>query len=242
MRSFPVIALALAALVTLSGCQQTQDAGFGERVRGYLLAHPEVLEEALQKLQEKKVADAANVTKAALKTNRQALEADPRDLVANPTGSITVVEFFDYRCGYCKTSAPEILRLIRENPDVRFVFKELPIFGGASNLAAGVALTAAGKAKGLELYQAFMSDKALDEAAIARHLSALGINPQAAKAEIETVEVQSQLADTKALATKLGIEGTPAFIVGDHFIPGADMAALRAAISVSKGDTLKRPG
>ncbi len=79
------------------------------------------------KLQEKQAAEKARVPpRAPMNKYRQALERDPRDFVANPNGTITVVEFFDYRCGYCKVAAPQIVELIRKNPDVRFVFKELP--------------------------------------------------------------------------------------------------------------------
>ena len=230
--------LALAAILALSGCQKTADAAFGQKVRAYLLEHPEVIEEAVQKLQEKKIADAANVAKAGMVKHREALERDPRDFVANPNGKITVVEFFDYRCGYCKTSAPEILQIIRDNPDVRFVFKEFPIFGGESTLAAQVALSPAGKAKGLALYQSFMGEKALDSASIDRHLVAVGINPAQARAAGESAAVQKHISETRELAQSLGIEGTPAFIVGDRMVPGADMPALRAAIAAAKaGDT-----
>ncbi|CAN5453700.1 DsbA family protein [soil metagenome] len=233
------VALALAAVLALSGCQKTADAAFGQKVRAYLLEHPEVIEEAVQKLQEKKVADAANIAKAGLVKYRKALEQDSRDFVVNPNGKITVVEFFDYRCGYCKSSAPEIVKIIQDNPDVRFVFKEFPIFGGESNLAAKVALTSAGKAKGLALYQTFMAEKALDEAAIDRHLAAAGIDPAQAKAAGESAAISKQISDTHELAQALGIEGTPAFIVGDRLVPGADMPALHAAIAAAKAGDAK---
>jgi protein-disulfide isomerase len=234
-------ALAVTALLALTGCQKVDDA-FGQQVRAYLLKHPEVLEEALNKLQENKQLAAAKQAKAGLLVHREALENDPRDFVANPGGKITVVEFFDYRCGYCKLSAPEVVKIISENPDVRFVFKEFPIFHGASDLAAKVALTSAGKAKGVELYTAFMADKTLDETAVAKHLTAAGIDPEGAKQAGDTPEIQKQLADTAALASKLGIEGTPAFIVGERLIPGADLQALRAAIAEAKTGELRKPG
>ncbi|HEX5380413.1 MAG TPA: DsbA family protein [Phenylobacterium sp.] len=233
--------LALSALIALSGCQKVNDA-FGQQVRGYLLAHPEVLEEALQKLQEKKQAEAAKAALVGLSTYRRELERDPRDFVANPNGKITVVEFFDYRCGYCKLAAPEVVKLVQENPDIRFVFKEFPIFGGPSNAAAKVALSPQGKAKGMELFNAFMADKTLDDAAIDRHLVAAGIDPAAARAAGDGAEVQKHIADTRELAAKLAIEGTPAFIVGDRLVPGADLPALRAAIDEARRGPLKHPG
>lgn len=234
-----VAAVALCAILALTGCQKSADATFGQKVRTYLLDHPEVIEEALVALNAKKQAAAADLAKAALKTHRKALQDDPRDFVANPGGKITVVEFFDYRCSFCKLAAPEVVKIVHDNPDVRFVFKEFPIFGAESDLAAKVALTAAGKAKGLELYRALMTEKALDEGAIDRHLASLGIDPAQAHAAGEAPAIAKQLADTRELAKALNIEGTPAFIVGDRMIPGADLPALRAAISDAKAGTAK---
>ncbi|HEY9233693.1 MULTISPECIES: DsbA family protein [Phenylobacterium] len=237
-------ALLLSAALTLplAACGKKQEEDFGQKVRAYLLEHPEVIEEAVVKLQQNKQAAAAEGAKTMLAKHRQQLEHDPRDFVANPGGKHTVVEFFDYRCGYCKVSAPEVVKLIRENPDVRFVFKEFPIFGAESNLAAEVALSPAGKPKNLELFERFMGEKALDEAAIDRHLRAVGVDPAAARSGGSTAEVKQHIADTRTLAMALGIEGTPAFIVGDRMIPGADMAALRAAIAEVKTGKLKTPG
>ncbi|MFN3514631.1 MAG: DsbA family protein [Phenylobacterium sp.] len=238
MKRALVLGLTLAVALFTAGCGRADDA-FGNRVRAYLLEHPEVIEEAVQKLQEKRLAEAAEVARAGLAKHREALERDPRDFVANPDGKITVVEFFDYRCGYCKVTAPEILQIIEENPDVRFVFKEFPIFGGVSDLAARVALSPQAKPKTLELYRRFMAEKSLDEAAIDRHLRAIGVDPAAAKAGGSTPEIDKQIADVRALAQALAIEGTPAFVVGDRMIPGADIPALRAAIAQAKGGELK---
>lgn len=233
--------LALAAILALSGCQKSADAAFGQKVRAYLLEHPEVIEEAVQKLQEKKVAEAANLAKAGMVKHRKALEQDPRDFVANPNGKITVVEFFDYRCGYCKTSAPEILQIIRENPDVRFVFKEFPIFGEVSETAARIALTAEGKTKALQLYKALMEDRGLDEAALDRHMVEAGLDPATVRKAAASPAITEQLDDVRTLAQALGLQGTPAFIIGDYVIPGADLDAVKAAIAKVKGKDLKRP-
>jgi protein-disulfide isomerase len=234
-------AAALAAALALAGCQKAEDAAFGQKVRTYLLEHPEVLEEAFQKLQEQKVVQAASAVKAAVDKNRAALERDPRDFVANPDGRITVTEFYDYRCGYCKLAAPEITKLIAENPDVRFVFKELPIFGGVSAAAAAVVLTPQAKPKTLELYKAFMAEKALDEVAIDRHLRTVGIDPATAKTAAEAAGIRQHLEDTRLLAEALQIEGTPAFVVGNRVIPGADMEALKAAISEARVGKAPKP-
>ena len=148
-----------------------------------------------------------------------------------------MVEFFDYRCGYCKLAAPEVIKLIAQNPDVRFVFKEFPIFGEVSDTAAKIALTPAGKAKGLDLYKGWMSEKALDDAALDRHLASVGIDAAQIRKTADEAPIQRQLLDTRALAQALKIEGTPAFIIGDTLIPGADLTALRAAIAQAKSKT-----
>ncbi|OXE37307.1 MAG: disulfide bond formation protein DsbA [Phenylobacterium zucineum] len=235
------LALILTAAVGLMGCQKTSDQAFGERVHAYLRAHPEVIAESLQNLQAKAQLEKARSATALLNTHRKALEQDPRDFVANPGGKITVVEFYDYRCGYCKLSAPEVLKLIAEFPDVRFVFKNFPIFGGASNLAAQVAMTPQAKAKGLEIYRAFMTEKALDEATIERHLATLGLNPTEVVTAGGAPEIRQHLEDTRRLAEALKIEGTPAFIIGNALIPGADMTAVRQAIAEARNGPLKIP-
>jgi protein-disulfide isomerase len=236
--------LAVAAIsLSTAGCGRAQeDAAFGQKVRAYLLAHPEVLEEAINKLQANKEAASAQKAKAAIAEHRHAIERDPRDFVANPDGKITVVEFFDYRCGYCKLAAPEVLKIIQDNPDVRFVFKEMPIFGEVSDTTAKIALTPAAKSKGLALYQGWMAEKALDEAAVDRHLVQAGLDPAAVRRASVDPAIARQIADVHALASALKIEGTPAFVVGNTLIPGADMAALRAAITVAKAGDLKKLG
>jgi protein-disulfide isomerase len=228
-----LLALASAA-VCISGCQKADDAQFGSRVRAYLLAHPEVLREASQKLAENDRLAAEKASSDALAKFRGQLERDPRDFVANPNGKITVVEFFDYRCGYCKLAAPQVIDLIEKNPDVRFVFKEFPIFGEVSDTAAKVALTREGKAKGFQLYQTLMADRALDDAALDRHLAEVGIDAAQARKDAQHPQIDRQILDTRVLAEALKIDGTPAFIVGDTMIPGADIPALKAAIAKAK--------
>jgi protein-disulfide isomerase len=225
---------ALAAALSLAACQKVEDATFGDKVHAYLMAHPEVLREAEVKLQENDRLAAQKASTDAIAKYRGQLERDTRDFVANPDGKITVVEFFDYRCGYCKLAAPQVVELIEKNPDVRFVFKQFPIFGEVSDTAAKVALTREAKAKGVLLYQTLMSEKALDDAALDRHLAEVGIDPAQARKDAQHPMIDRQILDTHALAEALKIDGTPAFIVGDILIPGADIPALKAAIAKAR--------
>ena len=230
----PSVLLAAAAGAALvSACQPVAggDAAFGERVRAYLLAHPEVIEEANEKLQanaDARSAAAQKLAEANLPKLRAAIERDPRDFVANPDGKVTVTEFYDYRCPHCENMAPKLVDMIRRHPDIRFVFKEMPIFGATSQHAAYAAL-AVKKAGGdyLGLYQAFMSahpldDDAIDRIAIAKGARAADIVPAAANT--------AQLAATSTLFDKLALDGTPGFVVGNQILAGEDMVALQNAI------------
>jgi protein-disulfide isomerase len=233
------VPLAIAGL-TLAGCQKPKvDEAFGQKVRAYLLEHPEVLVEVSQKLQEKQSAQQAVSAQKAIGQYRQAIERDPRDIVINPAGTITVTEFFDYRCGYCRHAAPEIVELVQKNPDVRLVLKDFVIFGEASQAAARIALGAKDQGKSLELYKALMAENALDAAGALRIAKDLGVDMDKAKAAGESEAVTQHLADTDTLAKTLNLSGTPAFVVGDTLVPGADMNALKLAIEQTRAARAK---
>ena len=237
-KSLPVLAALCASTLALAACDRTGDGAFGEKVRAYLLEHPEVIEEAVQKLGEKREIEAAQAATSAIETHRAALEQDPRDFVANPNGTVTVTEFFDYRCGYCKIAATEMSSIIEENPDGRGVFKEFPIFGEQSDETAAIMLTDLAKPKTLELHERLMAEKSLDDAALDRHLRAVGIDPAAARKAAQAPAIQQQLVDTHELAASLGINGTPAFVIGDRLISGADMEAVKAAITSAQAEKI----
>jgi len=223
-----IIAAAVATL--LSACGQPQaattrvDPAFGAKVRAYLLANPEVLVEVSDALKAKQ-------SREAIGAYRQQLERDPRDHVLNPSGKVTVVVLFDYNCGYCKVIAPEVLELARTHPQVRFVFKDMVIFGDTSAFAAAATALAKSPAQYVALHRAFMAAKPLNNAVAERIMSAQGIDPAAARAEQASAERKRYFQDVHVIASGLGIEGTPAFIIGDTLIPGADPDALKAAIA-----------
>ncbi len=246
MRRATGLARLLAAALAFGACHGSQakdsvaaaapaDAAFGAKVRAYLLAHPEVIEEAVERLQANQAADQAAQEKAAaakLPALRRAIERDPRDFVANPAGHVTVTEFYDYRCPHCVNAAPKVLAMIRRDPDVRFVFKEMPIFGEVSQRAARAAL-AVKKSGGdsLGLYQALMSTRGLDRATI----DALALAHGATRADIDAnPAADQQMADTASLFAKLDLGGTPAFIIGDDIVYGEDMDAVAADVAKAK--------
>lgn len=234
------IALALAASVAIAGCSNAAspaaapvDKEFGDKVRAYLMQHPEVIKEAIDQYNTNQEKAAAAESTAAIGKNRAAIERDPRDYVANPNGKVTVTEFYDYRCPHCTNVAPAVVAFIAANPDVRFVFKELPIFGDESDRAA-IAALAVKRTGGnyLAAHKAMMATKGLDDAAIVRIMTQNGASASALTSP--NADDVKQLADIRAVATKIGVTGTPAFLIGDELIPGEDMEAVQLAVSAER--------
>ncbi len=233
-KTLSAIAAAAVLLSPLAACSQPAQGGgdFDARIRAYLLEHPEVVEEALLKLQEKRRVDAVAKAKAAVEQSAQAIVADPRDpWLGAEKPKVTVVEFFDYRCPYCKVVEPELMKRLAAQKDLRIVFKELPILSPQSEYAAYGALLAWREGKYRPVHSALMAEKNLDEAAIDRILTANGLSPAAARALGNDPEVKKHVADVQALAQTLEIDGTPAFVVNGEIVHGADMESLDRAIA-----------
>ena len=237
MRLLALLAAVVALAVPAVGCSQSTpgQAAAGDQIRAYILAHPEVIEEAIGKLQEKRQAAADTQLKAQLTANRAKIDRDPRDFVAgNPQGKITVVEFFDYRCPYCKAALPEITKLIESNKDVRLVFKEFPILSPISETAARAALGAKAQGKYWPVHQALLLEKNLDGATIDRILRENGVDVEKAHQEGAGKPVTDFLEETHALARTTGVTGTPAFIIGDKLVAGWVPADIQAGIEAAR--------
>jgi protein-disulfide isomerase len=227
-------AAALAALA-LGACQR-DDPGFDAKVKAYLMAHPDQLRAAIDNMQVKEEAAeeaaADQKARAALPSLRNALERDPRDFVANPNGKVTVTEFYDYRCPHCINIAPKVVGLIRSRPDVRFVFKEMPIFGPTSEHAARAAFAAKQQGKDyIGLYEAFMGARPLDDAAIDKIAASKGVDIAQMNAPATQAADAQHLSDISDLFKGLAFEGTPGFVIGDEFIRGEDFDGLVAAVN-----------
>lgn len=193
-------------------------------VKEYLLANPDVFLEIQTALEAKMEKIQAEKLKAALTSNAADIFRRPTAAVAgNPKGDITVVEFFDYNCGYCKKSFPDISKLIEGDKNVRVVFKELPILSKQSEEASRVALAARMQGKYWEVHRAIFETRGPSSEATALKAAekVAGIDMAKLKADMNSQEVNNELAKTKELAAKMGINGTPHFLVGDRSIPGA---------------------
>lgn len=214
-----------ASVDAASGLDKTERAAIEAVVRDYILTHPEILPEAMDRLQSKGAA-------RQVADNRGGLETPfPGAVLGNPRGTITLVEFTDYACGYCRQSVAEVRALIAAHPDLRIVVRELPILSPASTDAAKMALVAAAQGKYAAFHDAMFAGSRPDATSIAAAARAAGVDPAAAVA----TGVSEELANNLDLARKLGINGTPAWVVGDRLLVGAvGREALEKAIAEAR--------
>jgi protein-disulfide isomerase len=143
-------------------------------------------------------------------------------VVGNAKGDVPVIEFFDYNCGYCKKAFSEVAKLVDKDKNVRVILKEFPILAKGSEEAARVALAARLQGKYWEFHRAMLESQGqANEAAALRVAEKLGLDMTRLKKDMASSEVKKELEETRALAQKMGIQGTPHFIIGDRIIPGA---------------------
>lgn len=242
MRLSVLAAGVVAVALTFMGCSPKAaetsapvPKELGDQIRTYLLAHPEVIEEAANALQAKRQTQADAAIKVALSSNKTKNEHDGRDFVAgNSEGKITVVEYFDYRCPYCKAAIGDLNKMLMENRDVRLVLKEFPILSKTSENAARAAIGAKAQGKYMEVHSAFLEEKNLDDAAIDRILKAKGVDVAKAKAVGQEASTTAQIEEIHALGRASGVSGTPAFIIGDKMIAGWAPDDIKAEIEAAR--------
>jgi len=199
-----------------------QKKELGEIVRQYLLENPEVLLDVSKALEAKQQQAEAQQRAQVLQSNADQIFRSPNDYVAgNPKGDVTLVEFFDYNCGWCKKGFPEVVNLIEKDKNLRVVLKEFPIFGGDSDYAAMAAIASRKQNKYWELHQALFSHEGKITKDVVDEIAAKqGLDMEKLKADMKDPSVAQELAATHALAQSLSINGTPAFIVDDKVSPG----------------------
>jgi protein-disulfide isomerase len=184
-------------------------------VRSYILEHPEILPEAMENLQR-------NQGRGQLAQVRGPVHhVFPGAILGNPRGSVTLVEFTDFACGYCRKSVEDIDALIAANPDLKVVLREMPIISPHSAAAAKMALAAAEQGKYAQFHQAMFAAGQLDPATIDAAAQTAGLDLDRARKVAASAPVAAELEQNVALAQKLGFGGTPSWVVGDELIPGA---------------------
>lgn len=208
-------------------------------IERYIRTHPEVIEQSLQALENKRAAEEQERQKAALAAHQQELLHDPDSPVSgNPAGDVTVVEFFDYRCGYCKRAAPALTQLQQSDARVRVVYKDFPILGEISELAAKAALASNLQGKHRAFHEALLAAKDdLTKDQLFRIAHATGLDMARLEQDMARPEWQTVIDQNRALAKSLGISGTPAFIVGNDLVPGAlDIKMLQDLVAHQRGE------
>ncbi|MFT4791932.1 MAG: protein-disulfide isomerase [Paracoccaceae bacterium] len=252
--SRPLAALGFAAIWAMSSqpvaaegagdMSQTQRESMRTEFRAYLLEHPEVIMEAIQVLELRRKEAEATSEAGMVSSISEDLRNDGYSFVAgNPDGDVTVVEFTDYNCGYCKRAHEDVKALIRMDPNVRLVIKEFPILGPSSRIAAEAAMAAIAQQGGdayLEFNDLMMKNRgALDEATVYQLAERAGLDVGLLRSDARDPKIAKNLARTSALAQKLRIEGTPTFVIGDQivrgFVPLKDLQAAVAEQRANKG-------
>jgi protein-disulfide isomerase len=198
----------------------TDKAAIEKIVHDYILEHPEILPEAMERLQSRE-------TSKAVAANRTLIETSYAGAwEGNPNGDVVLVEFFDYACGYCRASLPDIDRLLKEDPKLKVVYREMPVLGPDSTAAAELSLRVAKTGRYSEFHRAAYATRP-DVAARAKLAQQFGVDPKAKDAGADT-----EIATNLQLQSALRLSGTPSWVVGDKLLAGAvGYDALKSAIA-----------
>jgi protein-disulfide isomerase len=213
----------------------------GNIIKDYLLAHPEVMQDVMAELEKRQQAAEADKHRTAVAQNKTTLLSSPHQVVlGNPQGNVTMVEFFDYNCGYCKHALADMLTLIKTNPNLKFVLKEFPVLGEGSVEAARVAVAArmqdsTGK-KYLEFHQKLLGGRGpADKMRALAVAKDVGFDMTRIEKDMGSDEVKKTIDENLKLADALGVNGTPSYVVGDEVVVGAvGLDALREKLKAEQ--------
>ena len=223
MKNIWKLMAATAVLVPLAA--QAQDLS-EDRVKELVLEtireNPEIVLEAVQIIEQRDQQRQALAAEAVLSDNRDLLENDPNaPVLGNPDGDVTVVEFFDYNCPYCRRAKPEIEALLAADPNVRLVYREWPILGDGSVFAARAALASREQGKYEEFHWTLMGMTGrAEEASVIRLAEQVGLDIEQLRRDMEAPEIDEHISVSMDLTRALGFNGTPSFVIGDALVPG----------------------
>ena len=247
-RRRPHIVSALSLAAVLIGIPYSAGAGepnvdpaarqsMDQVIERYIRTHPEVIEQSLQALEAKRQSEEKERVKAVIAARRNELLNDPASPASgNPNGDVTVVEFFDYRCGYCKRAAGVVTQLQKDDRSVRVVYKDFPILGETSEVAAKAALASRAQGKHQAFHEALLTAKGeLSKETVLAIARDVGLDVKKLEADMDNPEWATMIERNRALAKELGITGTPGFIVGDELHPGAlDLDRLKDLVAQAR--------
>lgn len=209
-------------------------ADLGNSIRAFLMANPEVLVEAMQELERKQDSQRDAVAVKAIGQNEAELFRDADSPIGgNPAGDVTIVEFNDYQCPYCKRAYQAVKSVTGADGKVKIIYKDLPILGEPSRIAALAALASMKQGKHQAMHNALMEfNGKLDREKILQTAASVGIDVAQLEKDMEDPKLKQIIDRNMALAAALGVRGTPAFVVGKQFVPGAvDAESLKALIA-----------
>ena len=243
-----IVPLALALALGAGGAPaQAQSFSSPQRteiekiIKDYLLAHPEVLQEAMAELEKKQQLAETEKARSAIKNHSDALFNSPRQVVlGNPQGDVTFVEFFDYNCGYCKRALSDMTTLLSNDPKLKVVLKEFPVLGPGSVEAAKVAVAVrmqdkTGK-KYLDFHQKLLGGRGqVDKAKALAAAKDAGLDMARIEKDLKSDEVGKTLEESMKLAEALGLNGTPSYVIGNDVVIGAvGLAGLTQKIQAAR--------
>ncbi|KNG95403.1 DsbA family protein [Pseudaestuariivita atlantica] len=216
-------ALCLAATFPMAvSADELSEDRVKELVYEAILENPQIIMDAVRLLEERQQQDQQAAASAMLENERDRLEQDPNGIVlGNPEGDVTVVEFFDYNCPYCRRVMPQVDALVAHDANVRLVYREWPILGEGSVFAARAALAARKQDKYEEFHVAMMGmEGRAVEASVLRIAREVGLDIDRLREDMEAPEVDEHIQTSMELTRALGFNGTPSFVIGDALIPG----------------------
>jgi len=231
-----LVVLALLGPVAANAAELTE-ADVKRLALEAILENPQIVLDAVAILRQRETEAAAAQTASVLFDQRQLLERDPNaPVLGNPDGDVTIVEFFDYNCPYCRRVAPELEALMAADPNIRIVMREWPILGAGSVVASRVALAARKQGKYAEFHAAMMVIRGRAEEASAMKVARdLGLDIKQLKADMQAANIDEHLATTTALAAQLNFNGTPSFVIGDAMVPGfIDLEQLTSLVAQAR--------
>lgn len=203
-------------------------------IRDYLIKNPEVIREAIEALERQQQEQQTAQARQSIRLNADLLYRSERGfVVGNPAAKITMVEFFDYNCGYCKRSLDDVVTLVESDSNLKLVLKEFPILGAGSVFAARAAIASKKQKKYWEFHLAMMKNRgAINEEQVIAIAGEVGLDVDKLRADMDDPEVSATINESMELANAVGINGTPAFVIDDRLIPGAlGLDGLRAQIA-----------
>lgn len=240
---FSALTLLAASPALADEFTPAQKEELGTLIKEYLMDNPNVIFESVEAYRTQQEAEQQKQAEAKIGDNVAYLTKGDSPSAGNPNGDVTVVEFFDYNCGYCKRALPDIKKILSEDKNVRFVFKDMPILGPTSKTAAQWALAAHKQGKYFEYYVAVMEHNGpKEEAELEKIAKQVGLDVEQMKKDIASGDIDKELNQSLAVAHEIGVSGTPAFVVGKTFVPGyVGEDGLKDAIAAER-EKLKNDG